>query len=97
MCQAFDTHGLQLRLPPEVPTYPKSHNSIAVFDTVFLCGYFPIWHPLFTAAALFFQDPGEERMLDTQEPWIQKSYHFYLFIYLFLRDLLKHYDISQLL
>lgn len=97
MCQAFDTHGLQLRLPPEVPMYPKSHNSIAVFDTVFLCGYFPIWHPLFTAAALLFQDPGEERMLDTQEPWIQKRYHFYLLIYLFLRDLLKHYDISQLL
>lgn len=30
---------------------------IAVIHTAFLCSDFPIWHTLFIAAALLFQDP----------------------------------------
>lgn len=42
----------------EVQVYQKSHDSIVVIHTAFLCSDFPIWHSLFSAAApLTFQDP----------------------------------------
>lgn len=57
LCQASDTRCLQLCLPSVIQVYKRDIFLAVVIHTVFLCCDFPIWHPLFIAAALLlFQD-----------------------------------------
>lgn len=57
ICQASDTRCLQLCLPSAVQVYHRAIFLAVVILAAFLCCDFPIWHPLFLAAALLlFQD-----------------------------------------